>query len=128
VKRATLNSGSAALESLLAEWRADGDRLRHYGHEATAAICELHARQVEAAIAAMDAVTLTLTEAAVESGLSSDHLGRLLREGTIPNAGRKGAPRIRRADLPRSPRRLLASTPGADYDPVTDARALRSRR
>ena len=102
--------------------------MRLYGHETTAAICELHARQVDAAVAALDAEALTLVEAAAESGLSADHLGRLLRTGTIPNAGRKGAPRIRRADLPRSPRRLLASEEGGSYDPITDARALRSRR
>jgi len=118
----------SALESLLSEWRADADRMRQYGHEATAAVCELHARQVEAAMDAMDAEALTLVEASEASGLSADHLGRLLRTGAIPNAGRKGAPRIRRGDLPRNPRRKMASTQRAEYDPVTDARALRSRR
>jgi hypothetical protein len=127
MKRAPEPSGSP-LESLLAEWRADADRMRRYGHEATATVCELHARQVEAAMAAMEAEALTLVEAAEESGLSADHLGRLLRTGAIPNAGRKGAPRIRRGDLPRSPRRPLASASRADYDPITDARALKSRR
>ncbi len=32
-----------------------------------------------------------------------DHLGRLVRDGTIPNAGEPYAPRIRRCDLPRKP-------------------------
>ncbi len=32
---------------------------------------------------------------------SADHLGRLVREGKLPNAGREGAPRIRLQDLPR---------------------------
>ncbi|MDE2782551.1 MAG: hypothetical protein OXK77_06320, partial [Gemmatimonadota bacterium] len=40
-------------------------------------------------------------EAARESGYSADHLGRLVRDGRIPNAGRPGAPRIARTDLPR---------------------------
>ena len=31
------------------------------------------------------------------------HLGRLVREGKIPNAGRLGAPRIACGDLPRKP-------------------------
>jgi hypothetical protein len=78
-------------------------------------------------MAAFDSEVLTLVEAAGESGLSADHLGRLLRTGTIPNSGRKGAPRIGRSDLPRSPRRL-SSGGSSEYDPITDARALRSRR
>jgi hypothetical protein len=44
---------------------------------------------------------LTLTEAAHRSGYSREHLGRLVATGTIPNAGRPNAPRIRVADLPR---------------------------
>jgi hypothetical protein len=44
--------------------------------------------------------TLTLREAARESGYSSDHLGRLVRSGVITNAGRANAPRVRRSDLP----------------------------
>ena len=36
-----------------------------------------------------------------ESGYSADHLGRLVRDGKIPNAGRPGAPRIARSHLPR---------------------------
>jgi hypothetical protein len=43
---------------------------------------------------------LTLTEAAEMSGYSADHLGRCVRDGMIPNAGRPNSPRIRRADLP----------------------------
>jgi len=46
---------------------------------------------------------LNLRTAARESGYSADHLGRLVHEGKIPNAGRPHAPRIRRADLPRKP-------------------------
>jgi hypothetical protein len=51
---------------------------------------------------------LTLREAARESGYSVDHLARLVREGTIPNAGRPRAPRISRKDLPRK----ASSLPG----------------
>ena len=43
---------------------------------------------------------LTLPEAAEESGYSAGHIGRLIRDGKIPNAGRPGAPRIARRDLP----------------------------
>lgn len=44
---------------------------------------------------------MTLTQAAEVSGYSDDHLGRLVKDGIIPNAGRPGAPRIRRGSLPR---------------------------
>lgn len=46
---------------------------------------------------------LDLQEAARESGYSPDHLGRLIRTGRLPNAGKRNAPKIRRADLPRRP-------------------------
>lgn len=44
---------------------------------------------------------LTLGEASAESGYSVDHLQRLVSSGDLPNAGEKGRPRIRRADLPK---------------------------
>ncbi len=44
---------------------------------------------------------LNLTQAAAESGYSADYLGRLVKNGTIPNTGRPNAPRIQRANLPR---------------------------
>lgn len=54
---------------------------------------------------------LTLTDASRESGYSVDHLGLLIRQGIIPNAGRPHAPRIRRRDLPRKPSRLPRQDP-----------------
>jgi hypothetical protein len=42
-------------------------------------------------------------EAAAESGYAADTLGRLVREGQIPNAGRLNAPKIRRRDIPKKP-------------------------
>jgi len=49
---------------------------------------------------------LSLKDAAQESGYSTDHLGRLIRDGSIPNAGRPGAPRLARRDLPLKPARV----------------------
>lgn len=86
------------------------------------------ATKLRQVFAADDEELLTLAQAAARSELSEDHLGRLIREGKIPNAGRRGAPRIRATDLPRRARRAFATTPHVAYDPVTDARALRSRR
>jgi hypothetical protein len=71
---------------------------------------------------------LTLTAASTLSGYSTDHLSRLIRDGSLPNAGRKGAPRIRRADLPMRPKRCIATARNKGYNPVTDARSLGVRR
>jgi hypothetical protein len=41
---------------------------------------------------------------AAEAGIPLLHLGRLVRDGVIPNAGRERSPRILRRDLPRKPK------------------------
>ena len=46
---------------------------------------------MENALRQRDETTLTLTDAASESGYSADHLGRLVCEGKITNAGGPGA-------------------------------------
>ena len=70
---------------------------------------------------------LPLHRAAAESGYSADHLGRLLRDGKLANAGRVNAPRIRRGDLPIKVRHAVALDAERSYDPDTDARSLVSR-
>lgn len=70
---------------------------------------------------------LCLSEAASRSGYSVEHLGRLIRQGRLPNAGRWGAPRIRAADLPRKPPALVQRGPRS-YDPGADARTLLDRQ
>lgn len=65
---------------------------------------------------------LTLSAASGLSGYTVDHLSRMLRDGTIANAGKKGAPRIKRADLPARPKRGLAKVNGTTYNALTDAR------
>ena len=62
---------------------------------------ETCAAELEATLRERDETTLSLTDAARESGYSADHLGRLVRDGKIPNAGRPGAPRIALRHLPR---------------------------
>ena len=66
-----------------------------------ARVWTLAAEELAQVFEARDAEALTLSEAARESGYSADHLGSLIRQQTIPNAGRSGAPRIRRADSPQ---------------------------
>ena len=82
-------TGRASVEALPATWRTPAVAL------------ESCAAELEATLRERDETTLSLTEAARESGYSADHLGRLVRDGRIPNAGRPGAPRIARSHLPR---------------------------
>jgi hypothetical protein len=70
---------------------------------------------------------LPLAEAARMSGYSRDHLARLIRDGKLPNVGRKHAPRVLERDLPKRPSALAARSARA-YDTLSDARSLRSRR
>ncbi len=89
------------IEGLPAKWRRQAKSLRRYGGDTPAAALERCAADLEAALVERDETTFSLVEAARESGYSADHLGRLVRDGKIPNAGRPGAPRIALKDLPR---------------------------
>ena len=77
--------------------------LREGGASQAAEVWDLAANRVEAYERERALEALSLTEAAVESGYSADHLGALIGAGRLPNAGHKHSPRIRRQDLPRKP-------------------------
>ena len=114
---------------ILDRWTKRRDELRKL-HAAVdgAVICEEILADLDALQLAEGNITLMLSDAAAMSGYSADHLSRLLRDGKLPNVGRKGAPRIRLADLPRRPCAPLASRRPKRYDPNADARALREVR
>lgn len=105
----------ASVEGLPADWRKQAKALRRYGGETPAIALDRCADDLEATLREQDETTLSLVEAARESGYSADHLGRLVREGKIPNAGRPGAPRIARVHLPRK-----ATAPVPDDPPLAD--------
>jgi hypothetical protein len=114
------------LRTLPDRWREDSVLLRRYGDERGAHVCELLAADLESALRSMQSEALTLSEASAESGYSERRLREMVAGGGLPNAGRKGAPRIRRADLPHKPGKRPAA---GGYDPAADARAImRARR
>jgi hypothetical protein len=117
----------AGLAELSASWRTLAASLRPYA-EAAAVAYERAADTLDATIDAQSEAPLTLREAARESGYSADHLGRLVRLGIIPNAGRPRAPRIRRADLPRRAALPNAGEGGMLQSPGNLARAVASER
>ena len=90
-----------ALPDLPTHWRSTAEDLRRYGAGEAAATLVACATELEEAVQDTHSSPLNLQEAAELSGYSADHLGRLVREGKLPNAGREGAPRIRVRDLPR---------------------------
>ena len=95
--------------TLSSRWRTRAQLFRDHEEISLAIAYEKGAAALEEALASEGDVALTLRQAAEESGYSADHLGRLVRDGEIPNAGRPGAPRIARGDLPIKPE--VASRP-----------------
>ncbi len=108
-------------ENLPRLWSDRAAQLKLYAPAAAQAF-ETAAVELEQALTASGSETLTLKEAARLTGLTPGHLGDLIRAGTLPNAGRKGKPLIRRADLPaskqsepeRQPRRVVRREDIAD--------------
>lgn len=118
---------SRAWRHFLSRWRAERDRLGRIGALADPGllIADILA-EVEALLTAEEGETLSLTRAARESGYSAGHLGRLVRNGTIPNAGRPHAPRIRRADLPRKATALRPRAAALHLPPATPGQIARA--
>jgi hypothetical protein len=104
-------------------WRAAAEQLRPYNPGAAVAF-ERAAAELEGALELAAGEALTLEEAERESGFSRDHLRHLVSQGRIRNAGRKGAPRIRRRDLPR---RVAKAAGSGTYDAGADALSIVSK-
>ena len=99
------------LEPLIKTWRDEVQFFRKRGLEDSAIFLESVIEDAEDYVAEYEGVSLTLTQASEEGGHSVSHLGQLVRDGTIPNAGRPNAPRIARSDVPRKAVPLLPSSP-----------------
>ena len=93
------------IQTLTTRWRSHADMFQRFGEEGIATAFSTCADELEAAVTVWGNELFTLEEAERESGYSADSLGRLIREGKIPNGGKTGSPRIRRRDLPRKPGR-----------------------
>ena len=91
------------LTDLAGQWTAAATSLARWGDDRGATILRQCATELDAAAREHENELLTIAQAAPESGYSRDHLRALVASGEIPNAGRKGSPRIRRGDLPRKP-------------------------
>jgi len=119
--------GIGILSSLAGAWRAEAEGLRRrYGMEQLASLCEVHAAELEEALARSTGRLLTLREGSAESGYSVAHLRVLLASGALTQAGRRGAPRLLSSELPRKQVRTGGGTPRVEDEPFDAAAAARS--
>jgi len=91
------------VEGCVAGFRAKAEDLRQFGAEEQARTLEWAASQVELALRDASQELLSLDQAARESGFHPESLGRMVREGKIPDTrppGARGQVLIRRGDLP----------------------------
>ena len=86
---------------LLDRWLAEARVLRRRCCDEHADLIETLVEEAQAFLADQSRETVNLQRASELGGYSAAHLGRLIRQGKIPNAGRPGAPRIALKDLPR---------------------------
>lgn len=99
----------------VARWEKQARELEQLGALVNgAALCRVILQDFTLTLGATADRVASLAEAASESGYSVEHLGRMVRQGRIPNAGRPNAPRIRLGDLPRKPSGKLPQGPGSD--------------
>lgn len=110
---------------LITVWRERARTLERFGDPHCARLWALASDELARAIDVQAESHVTLREASERTGYSIDHLGALLKHGKIPNAGRKGAPRIRVTDLP-APKR--PEGPGRPTRPRLVPRADAVRR
>lgn len=117
------------ISDLMQKWADERDLLARFGcHVDGAKLLDTLLLDLAKVDRSLRSEVLTLPEAARESGYTVDHIGRLVREGRLTNAGRHHAPRVIRGELPTKRRQSIATPKGQAYDPDADARALLGRR
>ena len=85
--------------ALAAGWREEAAILKRRGLEQEARMAESYASDLDQRLREWELQELTIEQAATELGLKYDTVQRRLACGELPNAGRKGAPLVRRCDL-----------------------------
>ena len=99
------------VDRLVSQWREDAVVLRRRGANSRADLLEQCVAELEQAQRDTEAELMTVAEAAVESGYSEAHVRRMVADGSVPNMGRPGSPRVCRGDLPR---KLTTESSGPD--------------
>jgi hypothetical protein len=112
-----------------AKWEAKRNEFEQLGAQVNGAVlCREILSDWELVRTARDECLLSLAEAAAYSGYSSDHLRRLVREGKLVPAARRGRRLFfRAADLPKKPVVVDAALRTL-YDASAHARQVANRR
>ena len=110
------------LAALSSQWRSRASDLERYSPPAAQAFRDA-ADELEKTLQGAEE-TVSLKEAAMLGGYSTDSLQRMVAAGRIQNFGRKGKPRIRRADVPVKPGHAAADLRGESGDGHIDASAV----
>jgi hypothetical protein len=93
--------GHSALAELADRWIQEAATLRRRGAQHLADCLTTCIADLDEALQRCELELLSLEAAATESGYTYSALEKMIRSGRLRNAGRKGAPRVRRSDLPR---------------------------
>lgn len=88
-----------SFRALAAEWREEAAQFARRGYEREARAAESYASQLEQRLREWLDELLMLEGAAGEVGTTYDAIRKRIARGDLPNSGRQGAPKIRRADL-----------------------------
>ena len=107
------------IEALAERWLADAETLEAAFDERVANLFRLHASELAEALREAADEVLTLAEASTASGYSESRLRHLIADGTIPQAGERGRPRVRRGDVPIKPQKH--SQPTTDIEQEANA-------
>ena len=113
-----------ALDTLAECWLSTAETLEGAFDERGAALYRHLAAELQEALREAADEVLTLSEASSESGYSESRLRHLISDGTIPQAGERGRPRVRRVDLPSKPQKADASTTELDGEVNAIVRSL----
>jgi hypothetical protein len=108
-----------AAASLADRWRAEAAVLRQRGAVLQAECLETCACDMETILTQTELESLTVADAARESGFSASQLRRLVRAGVLPHAEDSGVTRVRRGDLPRKIRPVADAPPSRERGVLT---------
>lgn len=111
---------SPTLQQLVTEWKREALTLRQrYADDVRATLIETLAAELKEVLHAGGNEVVNLTRAAELTGYKADTLGKMIRQGKLENVGRKNAPLVRVADLPRRASAAKQDTPVLHLDRAT---------
>ena len=89
------------VEDTTTAWLKLSELFERTGQTGPAKLVRFLVDDLERRHAALTEELLTIDQAAAESGYAYSSLQHLIADGVLPNAGRRGRPRVRRNDLER---------------------------